>query len=102
MVDKSARTAKIWKDLSDKPAMQRGDRVVKDKSKPGVGDYDTYSPWKYQQPNREYSTAREKKVAFTDVIAKQKKYVPSPNLYKVDIAAYKKLSVSPTIKAKRH
>jgi hypothetical protein len=72
------------------------DRIVKDKTKPAMGDYDTYAAWrKSQLPNREYTAPKGKLVNFTEVYSKSKKYVPSPSQYKVETRIYNKLSMSP-------
>ena len=81
VTDKNERMTKFWP-VSTK-AVQRGDKVTKDKDKPAEGDYNTYAGWKYGLPNRKYSTPQSKLVSFTDTYCKMKKHVPSPSLYKV-------------------
>lgn len=102
MVDLNSRPARIWKE-SEKSTDKRLDKIVRDKTKPAPGDYNTENAWrKTQLPNREYSQPKGKLVNFTEIYAKNKKFVPPPNHYKVETKTFDRLSMSPQIKAKRH
>lgn len=55
VVDINSRPAKIFKE-NEKSMDKRLDKIVKDKTKPAMGDYDTHTAWrKTQLGNREYS-----------------------------------------------
>jgi len=95
VVDVSSRPAKIFKE-SEKSTDKRLDKIVKDKTKPAQGDYDTHTAWrKTQLGNREYNVPKGKIICFTDSYVKTKKFVPSPSQYKVETQVYNRLSMSP-------
>ena len=103
IVDVNPRPAKIWKP-NEKSTDSRLAKIVRDKSKPAPGDYNTTDAWrKTQLPNREYTAPKGKLVNFTEVYSKTKKFVPSPATYKYEMnKVYDRLSMSPQIKSKRH
>jgi len=102
VLDTYNRPVKIWKE-SEKSTDKRIDKIVKDKTKPAEGDYDTKTAWKKTQlPNREYTLPLGKLTCFTEKYSKSKKNVPAPNLYKVETQVFSRLSLSPLCKAKRH
>ena len=52
--------------------------------------------------NREYTQPKAKLINFTEIIKNNKKFIPSPATYKVDTKMFDRLSMSPSLKAKRH
>ena len=94
VLDVNSRPAKIWKE-SEKTTDKRLEKIVKDKTKPAQGDYNTDSAWrKTQLGNREYSQPKSKLICFTEIYSKSKKIVPSPCQYKVETQVYGRLSMS--------
>ena len=65
--------AKIWKQ-NEKSKDKRIDKIVKDKTKPSPGEYNTYEAWrKTKLGNREYTAPKAKLINFTEIIKANKK-----------------------------
>ena len=95
---KRAFALKIPPDLKPEPT-----KIEKDKSMPDVGSYFQPKYDKLCHPKiREDSFSKLPKTSICEIISKQKKFVPSPAAYKIEIKTFDKICSSPLVKQKRH
>ncbi len=79
-----------------KSKISRMDKIIKDKSKPGPGDYDAPGAFAKTQTRVYASTmAKTKIISFAEETALRKKNIPSSDAYNVTEKAYDKISRSP-------
>lgn len=77
--------------------------IEKDKLSPDMGSYFKPQYDKLLYPRvREDSFSKLPKTSFSEIVSKQKKFVPSPGTYKLEAETFDKISKSPLLKAKRH
>ena len=84
----------MWKESeNEKTKTNRLIRIKKVKDQPSPGDYDVNSSFrKTQVMNPVFKIPEQEYVKFTDVIVKNKKFLPGVGTYKQDPEVFNKLS----------